>query len=194
MAQLPLTIPPSSVNLDVYQPSGKSFSVSARSQAVSAGVHKWQIDFSYTLLDFDQRNEIKAFLASQKGRVGLFDVYVPTYSENSSVTAPTAAVNAGASAGSDTVTLKNISGELKFFNLINFPSHKKVYAVTTATSPVGGVQTLTINPPLEQAVNTNDVVNVKDVTIQCSLDSDTIGAKSQEMSASMGFSMVEDRE
>lgn len=192
MAQLPADPPPSSVELDIYQPSGKAFSVSGRSQGRSSGNHKWQINFSYSLLEFHQRDELMAFLALQKGRIELFDVIVPTHCENSSVTAPTATANSSASAGSSTVVLSGISGELKKYNLIRVQGHPKVYAVGDVTPPSGGQQTVTLSPPLRVSVSAGQVFDVKNVPIQCSLDSDTVSSKSAGMEATVQFSMVED--
>ena len=193
MPQLPTSPAPSSVSLDIHQPSGKSTSLSGHPQSRSSGLHSWEVDFSYALLEFDERDAIMAFLTSLKGRVVPFDVIVPTHSENSGIVSSSTALSDGIYAvDATTITLRSVDGTLKPFNLLSVNGKTKVYSVVTASAVVGGVQTVTIMPPLKTAMADGAIWNVKDVPIYCALDDDSISCSTKGMSATVKFNMVEE--
>ena len=192
MDQLPTTPAPSGINLSIYQPSAGNPSVSGKSQSRSSGIHLWSLELDYSLLEFDERNTLMAFLASRSGRVVPFEVYVPTYSENNEVTSATAACDGAAAIDSTSIRLRNVSGKLKDFNLISVNGYSKVYTVSNPSTVVGGIQTVTITPPLQQELVDGDIWNVKDVKLVCKLEDDKISANSKGMSASLKINLVEE--
>lgn len=194
MAKFP-DIPPSSITLEAYQPSAKSRSINAeRSQARSSGIFLWQVKFNYTLLDFDQRDIINAFLIAQKGRAIEFDVLVPTHSENVDAPASLLPADGIRLKGDGYIAIRNmVGGELKIGNLLRLNGKKGTHMVTEHNSPIGGVQTVGISPPLRDDVADGDMVIIKDVPINVALDDDSVGPTSgANMSASISFSMIEE--
>lgn len=193
MALLPIDPAPSSVQLTTYQPSGKSTSVSGKPQSRSSGIHQFEVSVGYDLLEFDQRDILMAFLTSKTGRVIPFDIFIPTYSDsNGIISSTTALCNGVAAVDATTITLRNVDGELKPYNLIAINGQSKVYSVSNPSTVVGGVQTIDITPPLKVGLADGAVVNIKNVPISVTLDSDNIGSDSKGMSATVKFTAVEE--
>jgi len=193
MALLPADLPPSTLTLGVHQPSAKARAVNGiDTQARGSGVFLFEVKFSYSLLEFSERDNLMAFLISQGGRANQFDVFVPTHCENNEVNNATATLRDAQSIGDTSIALSGMSGRLNKLNLIRFNGYKGTYAVTVAPNNIGGVQTVTIVPPLRHAFSAGQVVLTKDVPINMALDEDTIDAKSKGMSSSISFSMVEE--
>ena len=193
MALFPSDPPPEQMALMATQPSGKSRSINGvRSQVRGSGVFIWGVKVSYAKLDFDQRNELTAFILEQEGRVAQFDVILPTYSENSNISNTTATSSATYPIGAKTITLNGMVGELKKMNLLRINGQKATYAVTSAGVNSAGSQTVNIRPPLRTVLPLGSTVLTKNVPLNMSVDSDMFKVSSIQMSASFSIPLIEE--
>lgn len=193
MAQLPINPPPSSVDLSVVQLSGKSRAVdNVSTQSRSSGSFVIEVKFGYSLLEFDERDEIMAFLTAQSGRVGEFGAIIPTHSENNGLSSSLATSAANFPTDTQAIELSGVVGSFKKFNLIRVNGKNASYVVTGVGLNVDGNQDITIMPPLREPLNLGDLVITKDVQVNMALDSDTISCKSSDMSASISFTLTEE--
>lgn len=193
MATLPIDPPPSSVELTAEQPTAKSRSINGMgTQARSSGVFLWRLSLGYSLLEFDQRDKLMAFLISQRGRFTEFDVTVPTHSESAGVSNSTATSAATYAIGEDTITLDGMTGALSELNLIRLNGQKATYAVVSAGANIAGSQQITIMPPLRTQLAISGVVLTKNVTLNMTLDSDSISTSSSGMASTIKFDLVEE--
>lgn len=193
MDALPTDPAPSAVTLSAEQPTAKSRAINGvGTQVRSSGIFLWSAKFSYNLLDFDQRNELMSFLIGAGGRALEFDVLVPTHSENDSVVSTTATPDATYASGSTTLTFQGVTGELKIGNLVRVNGQKPTYMVKDAQVNIAGNQQVTLHPPLRSGVTSSTVFLTKNVTLNMSLDEDSLDIKSKGMSSSISFSMIEE--
>lgn len=192
MPALPSNPAPSSINFKVEQPTSMSMAIDGVSrQARSTGTFIISIDYSYTLLEYSERDILEAFLVDMSGRFVEFDVIVPTRSENSSVTSASATPSANYAANTSVISLTGVVGELKANNLLRVNGKKATYIVVEAFPNSSGTQQVRIKPPLREALATTDSVITKNVPINVYLDKDTVKVKSKGMSASVSFTLVE---
>jgi hypothetical protein len=99
--------------------------------------------------------------------------------------------------GDDTISIDGFTasttGIMKAGDVIKFASHSKVYMVTAdGDSVAGGAVTLSIVPPLIDALADNEVVTVSNVQFTMSADDDVITWKGSAPNlASMSLNMTE---
>ncbi len=193
MSALPTDPAPSSVELESNQPTAKSRAINGvGTQTKGSGIFLWEVKFSYTLLDFEQRNKLQAFVIAQGGRALEFDVQIPTYSENSGISNATSTPSSSHSKGEKTFTLTGIVGSISPMNLLRISGQKETYMVESVSPNIGGSQQVTVVPPLRRNITTATVFLTKDVPMNMSLDQDSFKVKSRGMSSSLGFSMTEE--
>jgi len=183
---------PDKVTFEVDQPTAMAVAIDEVSRQVrSKGVFKITIDFAYSLLSFDERDTLESFLIDMGGSFSEFDVYVPTRSENNTVTSTTATAAAAYPINATTLILNGIVGSLKPNDLIRVNGKKSTYVVVQAFTPVSGSQQIRIKPPLRDALALGDTVITKNVTVNVYLEKDSVKVNSKGMTASIKFSMVE---
>ena len=193
MALFPSDPPPTKMNLMASQPSGKSRSINGvRSQVRSSGIFVWSVKVSYNNLDFDQRNDLSAFILEQEGRVMQFDVILPTYSENSEVSNSTATADQTYPIGTKVITLNGMVGALKKMNLLRINGQKAGYAVTSAGVNSAGSQTVSIRPPLRTVLPAGGTVLTQNVPLNMAIDSDNFDASTVQMSSSFSLPLIEE--
>ena len=193
MALFPSDPPPSNIELVINQPSAKGRAINGIStQARSSGIFLFSGKISYSLLEFEQRDQLAAFLISQQGRAGEFDLIIPTHSENSGVTNSTSSPLANHTVGDTVITLTGMVGELTYLNLLRINGQKASYVVTSAGDNVAGEQVVTISPPLRTAFTTGQAMLTKDVPMNVSLSNDSLKIPSSGMSSSFNINFEEE--
>lgn len=193
MAQLPIDPPPSSVDVIVDQPSAKSWAINGvDNQSRSSGIFLWRVKLAYALLEFEERDILQAFLIDQSGRVGAFDVIIPTYSENRSVVNTTGTATASYNINTSIISVSGMTGEFKVMNLLRANGKKATYVVMEVWPPAAGVQQIRIKPPLRDALTLGDTILTKNVPMSVTLDKDSVSVKNRGMSATIAFDLIEE--
>ncbi len=70
----PVTINPQTADLDTYAPNRVTVTHNLRKVVRSSGVHRWKLRLGYSRLTQEQVDEIFAFVVSQSGQYGTFDM------------------------------------------------------------------------------------------------------------------------
>lgn len=112
--------------------------------------------------------KIWGYIAALNGRLNVFDVVIPGYSEPQGVASGSPEVRTDAAAGVTSVAMQGFSGpvtgQLLQGDYIRFSNHSKVYMVTAdVNSNVSGQLTLPIFPQLVRPVTIGTALIVRDV-------------------------------
>jgi len=170
----------SSIQITSVTPTLVSLTHSLKRQVRKRGGQRWAMEIKYPPLDRATFAPVWAFAAKQQGRYETFTFTPPVYSDSSGSATGALLVNNGSgySAGASSITCDGLTGTLKAGDFIKFASHDKVYTVTADATT-----TMTIEPPLVDAVANNEVVTYNSVPFTMAFESDA-----QQMAvASNGF-------
>lgn len=193
MPTLPQDPAPSSIGLSVEGFGTKSRSSNKlRSQSRRSSRPYIKVKLKYTLLEFHQRDILNGFLLEQDGNIQTFQVFLPTYSDNSDMQSLTSNPKASASVGDETITLTGLTGKLNPMNLIKISGSNNAYFVTTAGEPSGGEQTVTIRPRLQEDITTSTVFEVKNVLLNVTVDDESIDFDSMDTRGETSFNLIEE--
>lgn len=112
--------------------------------------------------------KIWAYITALNGRLNVFDVVIPGYSQPQGVASGAPQVRTDAAAGVTSVALQGFSGpvtgQLLSGDYVRFSNHSKVYMVTAdVNSNVSGQLTLPIFPQLARPVTIGTALIVRDV-------------------------------
>ena len=136
-----------------------SISDSGRRFARKIDNQRWKFTCSYKLLTRAEFAPILAFITKQRGQKETFTVIPPTISDALGSETTTISVNGSHSAGDTTIAIDGFNadsaGSLKAGDFLKFASHTKVYQVVSDVTPSSNAATVTIEPPLLEAL-TND--------------------------------------
>ena len=126
--------------------SGKVFTAQIDGQ-------RWKFKASYPPMRRSDFAPIFAFIMKQRSRKETFQIVVPELSTIKGSVSSIVATKVAANAGSTSVSLKNVTGTFKAGDLVKFNSHSKVYMIVAdATGDGSNEATLTIEPPLREAL------------------------------------------
>lgn len=142
---------------------------SGRIQVRSIGGQRWSFTAKYNPMTRAEFNPVYAFIMSQQGMLGTFQITPPVISDATGNVSGTMAANGAHSIGDSTIAVDGITGTIKAGDLVKFNGHSKVYMVT---SDLTGAGTLNIEPALVETVANNETINYDGVTFTMRLDND----------------------
>ena len=148
--------------------SGKSFRRQVQGQ-------RFSFTLSYPLLTRADFAPIMAFMVKQRSRKENFTVTLPTTLDSQGNETGTLLVNGSHSAGDTTINIDAFAadgaGRLKAGDFIKF-AHDKVYMVVSDVTSSSNSATVTIEPPLREALADNSSVTYDSVPFKVYLTSD----------------------
>ena len=149
--------------------SGKTFRRQIQGQRFSFTV-------SYPPMNRADFAPIMAFIVKQRSQKESFTITLPTTFDSQGNETGTLLVNGSHSAGDTTIAIDGFasdgSGRLKAGDLIKF-AHDKVYMVVEDATSSSNASTVTIEPPLREALADNSSVTYDSVPFKVHLTSDT---------------------
>ncbi|MFQ5510038.1 MAG: hypothetical protein ACE5FN_12005 [Leptospirillia bacterium] len=149
---------------------------SGRRSVRRIGAHRWRFTARYPALTRDAFMPVYAFILSQGGRFGSFQVIPPDLAIPRGVATGLPLVNGAGQAGNALVTdgwTPNTVGIVKAGDVLKCGGHTKVYMVTADVDAdgLGGV-TIPIEPPLVQPPADNEPLVVTGVPFTMALAND----------------------
>ena len=165
----PTSPTPASIKISSIQPTLVSVAHSLKRQARSRGSQRWMMDIDYPPLTRSDFAPVYAFAIAQQGQYGTFTFVPPIYGSTSGSATGTLLVNnvSGYSAGDSTIIADGLTGTLKAGDFIKFAGHDKVYMLTA-----DGSTSLTIEPPLLEAVLDNEQIHYTNVPFKMAFAAD----------------------
>ena len=125
--------------------SGKMFSVQVDGQ-------RFKFSASYPPMSRTDFAPVLAFIMKQRSQKETFQIALPDLKNAKGDVSGTVLVNGSHSAGDTTITVDAMTGTLKAGDLIKF-AHSKVYMIVSDVTADGSNEaTLTIEPPLREAL------------------------------------------
>ena len=146
-----------------------SEAISGRKQSRHLGGHRFEFSAKYNKLTSAEFLPIFAFVASQKNSVDTFTITLPVLSAVSGDASGTVLVNGAHSIGDSTIALDGLTGTLKAGNFVKFANHSKVYMIT---ADLTGAGTLSIQPPIMEALVDNEAITFDDVPFTAKIEGD----------------------
>ena len=145
--------------------SGKMFSVQVDGQ-------RFKFSASYPPMSRTDFAPVLAFIMKQRSQKETFQIALPDLKNAKGDVSGTVLVNGSHSAGDTTITVDAMTGTLKAGDLIKF-SHNKVYMIVADVTADGSNEaTLTIEPPLREALTDNSSVTYDNVQFTVRLVND----------------------
>ncbi len=165
----PTTPSPSGIQITSVQPTMVSITHSLKRQARSKNTQRWAMGVDYAPLSRADFAPVYAFAIAQQGQYGTFTFVPPIYGSTSGSATGTLLVNnvSGYSAGDSTIIADGITGTLNAGDFIKFAGHDKVYMLTA-----DGSTSLTIEPPLLEAVANNEQIYYTNVPFKMAFAAD----------------------
>ena len=152
-----------------------SVSDSGRRFARQIDNQRWKFTCSYKLLTRAEFAPILAFITKQKGQKETFTVIPPKIKDALGSETTTISVNGSHTAGDNTIAIDGFNadsaGSLKAGDFIKFANHTKVYMVVADVTPSSNAATVTIEPPLIEALANDETVTYDDVPFTVYLES-----------------------
>ena len=145
--------------------SGKMFSVQVDGQ-------RFKFSASYPPMSRTDFAPVLAFIMKQRSQKETFQIALPDLKNAKGDVSGTVLVNGSHSAGDTTITVDAMTGTLKAGDLIKF-AHSKVYMIVADVTADGSNEaTLTIEPPLREALSDNSSVTYDGVEFTVRLIND----------------------
>lgn len=142
---------------------------SGRLQVRSIGSQRWSFTARYNPMTRAEFNPVYAFIMSQQGQLGTFQITPPVISDAIGNVSGTMAANGAHSIGDSTIAIDGITGTIKAGDLVKFNGHSKVYMVT---QDLTGAGTLNIEPALVETVSNDETIDYDGVTFTMRLSND----------------------
>lgn len=147
-----------------------SESINGKIKARAIGAQRWEFTASYDRLTKSEVGIVSAYIISQGGRFGEFDIQPTEIGSTRGTASGSVLVNGAHTAGDKTIAVDGLVGQsLLRGDLVKFAGHNKVYMVTEDLSGNG---TLTIYPALVANVDNNAAVTYNNVTFRVRLAND----------------------
>jgi len=145
--------------------SGKMFSVQVDGQ-------RFKFSASYPPMSRTDFAPVLAFIMKQRSQKETFQIALPDLKNAKGTVSGTVLVNGSHTAGNTTITVDGMTGNLLAGDLIKF-SHGKVYMVVADVTADGSNEaTLTIEPPLREALVNDSSVTYDNVQFTVRLIND----------------------
>lgn len=157
------------INLESRHANIMSETISGRMQVRSLGSQRWSFTAKYNPMTRTEFQPVYAFVISQQGMLGTFQIVPPVIGSTSGTATGTMLANGNALIGDSTIAVDGITGTIKAGDLVKFASHSKVYMVT---ADLDGAGDLTIEPALLQNVTDNSEVTYNSVPFTMRLSND----------------------
>ena len=146
--------------------SGKMFSVQVDGQ-------RFKFSATYPPMKRATFAPVLAFIMKQRSQKETFQIALPDLKNAKGDVSGTVLVNGAHSAGDTTIDVDGMTGTLKAGDFVKFAGSNKVYMVVTdATADGSNEATLTIEPPLRDALSDNASVTYDGVEFTVRLTSD----------------------
>tara|TARA_X000001382_G_scaffold89528_1_gene64190 strand:- start:5868 stop:6467 length:600 start_codon:yes stop_codon:yes gene_type:complete len=149
--------------------SGKMFSVQVDGQ-------RWKFSASYPAMGRTTFAPVYAFIIKQRSQKETFTIIPPVISSARGHETASVLVNGAHTAGDTTITINghqnNSAGAFKAGDLIKFASHSKVYMIVEDVTPSGNASTITIEPPLRNALADDEAITYDNVPFTVRLTND----------------------
>jgi len=183
----PVTPEFQTINVTSRNFTRKSESLSGKISVRANPSQRWEMTASYDRLTKSEVGIINAFIVSQGGEYGFFDL-IPTEisSSRGSNPAGTARVNGAHTAGDKTILIDGLLNSLLKGDFVTFAGHTKVYMLTEDRAGAG---TMTIYPPLVANVPNNAIITYNNVPFKVRLKN---SVQSYEVSANNQYNVEVD--
>ena len=135
---------------------------------------RWKFTCKYVNLSRAEFAPILAFITKQRGAKETFTVSPPKIKDALGSETTTISVNGIHAVGDSTIAIDGFNadsaGSLKAGDFLKFASHTKVYMVVADVTPSSNAATVTIEPPLIEALADDSTVTYDDVTFTVYLE------------------------
>ena len=145
--------------------SGKMFSVQVDGQ-------RFKFSATYPPMKRATFAPVLAFIMKQRSQKETFQIALPDLKNAKGDVSGTVLVNGSHSAGDTTIDVDGMTGTLKAGDFVKFAGSSKVYMVVSDATASAGSATLTIEPPLRDAISDNASVTYDGVEFTVRLTSD----------------------
>lgn len=167
-----------------------SESIDLSTNARSLNGQRWEITGKHPVMTRTEAAAIMAYIKSQRGSSGTFDLILPEYSDANGTISGSLTVNnaSGEAIGQTSITVDHITGTILAGDFIKFANHNKVYMVTEGLSGESATLSLdyatntyqvgpdiVIYPPLRSAVSDNEAITYDSVPFKVRLSSSKNG-------------------
>ena len=152
-----------------------SLSDSGRRFARQIDNQRWKFTCRYVNLTRAEFAPIFAFITKQRGSKETFTISPPNLKNALGSETTTISVNGAHTAGDNTIAIDGFNadaaGSLKAGDWISFAGHTKVYQVVSDVTPSSNAATVTVEPPIIEALANNEVVTYDSVAFTVYLTS-----------------------
>ena len=139
-----------------------SVSDSGRRFARQIDNQRWKFTCRYVNLSRAEFAPIFAFITKQRGSKETFTISPPNLKNALGSETTTISVNGAHTAGDNTIAIDGFNadsaGSLKAGDFLKFASHTKVYQVVSDVTPSSNAATVTIEPPIIEALANDSTV------------------------------------
>jgi len=139
-----------------------SVSDSGRRFARQIDNQRWKFTCRYVNLTREEFAPIFAFITKQRGSKETFTITPPNLKNALGSETTTISVNGSHTAGDSTIAIDGFNadtaGSLKAGDFLKFASHTKVYQVVSDVTPSSNAATVTIEPPIIEALADDSTV------------------------------------
>ena len=145
--------------------SGKMFSVQVDGQ-------RFKFSATYPPMRRSDFAPVLAFIMKQRSQKETFQIALPDLKNAKGDVSGTVLVNGAHSAGDTTIDVDGMTGTLNAGDFVKFAGSNKVHMVVSDATASAGSATLTIEPPLRDAISDNASVTYDGVEFTVRLTSD----------------------
>ena len=145
--------------------SGKMFSIQIDGQ-------RFKFSAAYPPMTRAEFAPVIAFIMKQRSQKETFQIALPDLQNAKGDVSGTVSVNGTHSAGDTTIDVDGMTGTLNAGDFVKFAGHSKVYMVVSDATASAGAATLTIEPPLRNALANDEGVTYDDVQFTVRLTND----------------------
>jgi len=151
-----------------------SISDSGRRFARKIDNQRWKFTVGYQNLTRAEFAPILAFITKQRGAKETFTITPPKIKDALGSETTTISVNGIHAVGDNTIAIDGFNadsaGSLKAGDFLKFASHTKIYMVVADVTPSSNAATVTIEPPLIEALADDSTVTYDDVSFTVYLE------------------------
>jgi len=137
---------------------------------------RWTFTVSYPLKTRQDFAPIQAFIIRQRSQKEDFTITFPSYLNAQGSETGTVLVDGVHAVGDTTINVNghagDTAGSFKAGDIIKFAGHSKVYMIVSDVTPSSNASTLTIEPPLTNALANDEAVTYDSVPFTVHLNSD----------------------
>ena len=172
--QLPTTPVFNAMNFKDESNTLISISDSGRRFARKIDNQRWKFTVGYQNLTRAEFAPILAFITKQRGAKETFTITHPQIKDALGSETTTISVNGIHAVGDNTIAIdgfnSDTAGSLKAGDFLKFASHTKIYMVVSDVTPSSNAATVTIEPPLIEALANDSTVTYDAVTFTVYLE------------------------